>query len=321
MHIFYKLRLIAVVLVIICIVAFGGIGVSPASDSTIIKKSDIQNKLLFLRNDDIWAYNVENKSEKRLTNYGDIRNYTVSADATKIAYIRSLIKLYVYDTESGVENLIAELTTDASQPSFSPLGDKIALISHSKEQMDVRLSYFFKPVRERVRHVIIVDIKSNKIDDVTQDVPFPHSQVKWSPDGRWLSFASFRFGFFDKLYPFSDKKWGVYLMDLSNSKHKTIEIGGGMGSVWLSSYQVVVSDGVASNVLSVYDIKTKTLKPSTMIQTGFSPALFTLGGMSNEIVYYETAEGPDDGLIRSHNIKTNKTEDVVLDAAVPLYVK
>jgi hypothetical protein len=116
-------------------------------------------------------------------------------------------------------------------------------------------------------------------------VAFPHSQVKWSPDGKWLSFASFRFGFFDKLYPFSDKKWGVYLMDLSNSKHKTTEISRGMSSVWLSSDQVVVSDGVAANVLSIYDIKTKTLKPSTMIQAGFSPALFALGGVNNEIVY------------------------------------
>jgi hypothetical protein len=315
------LRLITVVLVSIVIVVFGVSGVSLASDATKIKKSDIQNKLLFLRNDDIWAYNVENKSEKRLTSSRDIRNYTVSADATKIAYIRALKKLYVYDTESGAETFIADVTTDASQPSFSPLGDKIALISHTKEEMDVRLSYFFKPVKERVRHIIIIDIKFKKIDDVTQDVPFPHSQVKWSPDGRWISFASFRFGFFDKLYPFSAKKWAVYLMDLSNSKHKTTEIGGGMSSVWISSDQVVISDGVAANVLSFYDIKTKTLKPSTMIQAGFSPALFTLGGMNNEIVYYETAEGPDSGLIRSHNIKTNKTEDVVMDAAVPLYVK
>jgi dipeptidyl aminopeptidase/acylaminoacyl peptidase len=318
----YKLPLNTIVLLAVFIVSLGVSGVSLASDSVVIKKLDIKNKLLFLRNGDVWAYNFENKSEKRLTYCRNIRNYAVSADATKIAYVRDLKKLFIYDTESGVEDFIAETTTDASQPSFSPLGDKIALIGYTKDKVESRFSYFMKPVKQHVRHILIVNVKTKNIEDVTQDIPFQHSQVSWSPDGRWLSFASYRFGVLDKLNLFSSKNWSVYLMDLGNSKHKTTEISGGMSSVWLNNYQVVVSEGVAANVLSAYDVKTKTIKPMTMFQAGFSSPIFSFDGMNNEVVYYETGLGTDDtGLIRSHNIKTNKIEDVVMIAGVPLYVR
>ena len=321
MRICYKLRLFIFVLVSIFIVDLGVFRVSVGGDSVKIKKPDISNKLLFLRNEDIWAYNPENKSEKRLTYAGNIRNYAVSADATRMAYIR-LKNLYVYNTESGVEEFIAAVSTDVSQPSFSPLGDKIALISHTKEEVEVRISYFSKPVKERVRHIFIADLKTKNFEDVTPDIPYGHSAVSWSPDGRWLSFASFRFGFIDLIDPSSHKGWSVYLMDLNSSKHKTSKICDGMISVWRTSDQVVVSDdGVGTSVLSIYDIKTKTLKPSTLIRAGFSPAKFTLGGINNEIIYYETADGSDNGLIRSHNAKTDKTDDVVMNARVPLYVK
>ena len=271
---------------------------------------------MFLRNDDIWAYNFENKTEKRLTYYGDIRNYAISADATKLAYVRALKKLLVYDTESGVEDLIAELVTDASQPSFSPSADKIALIGLTKEPVEFRFSYFQKPVMQRVRHILIVDVKTKNVEDVTRDIPFQHSQVCWSPNGRWLSFASYRFGILDKLNPFSSKSWSVYLMDLSDSSHKTIEISGGMNSAWLNKDQIIVLEGI-------YNVGTKTItdKPAATYPAGLSPLFY--GGVNNEVVYYEvTPADPDENaLIRSRNLQTNQTEDVVKNVNAPQYVK
>lgn len=308
------LRLIISAFTIIICVGIGSYSI--ARDAVKINKSDIKNKLMFLRNDDIWAYNFENKTEKRLTYYGDIRNYAISADATKLAYVRALKKLLVYDTESGVEDLIAELVTDASQPSFSPSADKIALIGLTKEPVEFRFSYFQKPVMQRVRHILIVDVKTKNVEDVTRDIPFQHSQVCWSPNGRWLSFASYRFGILDKLNPFSSKSWSVYLMDLSDSSHKTIEISGGMNSAWLNKDQIIVLEGI-------YNVGTKTItdKPAATYPAGLSPLFY--GGVNNEVVYYEvTPADPDENaLIRSRNLQTNQTEDVVKNVNAPQYVK
>jgi len=314
-----KLPFIIATVILVLTTAFGPTVVHASAP---VGSYNIRNKLLFLRNDDIWTFDIVQRTELQLTHSGNIRNYCVSADANKIAYVKGLKKLYVYDVASGSEQFITDTETDASQPSFSPLGDKVALISLIKEKVQVRFNYFTEPVQQRVRHIWIADLKTKSMMDVTPGVPFQHSEVRWSPDGRWLSFASFRIGMLEMLSLNAKSVWKVYLMDLNDPKHKTIEIGGGMSSVWLNSDQVVVSEGVAANVLSIYDVKTKTKKPATMFRAGFSAPTFSFGGLNNDVVYYEVILDADgDGMIRSHNIQSNKTDDIVKNASAPLFVK
>jgi WD40 repeat protein len=157
--------------------------------------------------------------------------------------------------------------------------------------------------------------------DVTLNIPYHHSDVKWSPDGRRLSFASYRVG----KDPFASKKWQVFVMELNNPSHKTTAVSDrGMSSVWLNNEKIVVSEGVATNTLSIYDIKTNIKKPFSAIRAGSSAPRFSLSGSHNEVIYYEeiaTPEGHSAALIRSYNTHSDKTEDVVKDAGVPWYVK
>lgn len=304
--------------------------------AAIVGSHDIKHKLLFLRNGDIWAFDIENQSEVQITKSKHITHYCVSFDASKIAYLKELKKLYVFDMATGAEEFITDIAVDASQPSFSPLADKIALISLSKKEFEVGskidtttlsnelkayASEMTKPRKEKVRHVWIVDIKTKSLVDVTSDVPYQHSQLKWSPDGSRLSFASYRVG----KDAYAGNKWQVYVMELNNPNHKTTVVSdSGMSSAWINNEEIVVSEGVATNTLSIYNIKTKIKKPFAAIRTGSSTPRFTLGGSQNEVIYYEefaTPEGHRDALIRSYNTHSDKAEDVVKDAVVPWYVK
>jgi hypothetical protein len=91
---------------------------------------------------------------------------------------------------AGAEEFIADIAVDVSQPSFSPLADKIALISLSKKEFEVSFKIdtttlskelqayareITKPRKEKVRHVWIVDIKTKSMVDITSDVPYQHS--------------------------------------------------------------------------------------------------------------------------------------------------
>src|SRR6185369_8640125 len=237
-------------------------------------------------------------------------------------YFKNNKKLYLYNMKTGTEEFITEAATDATQPSLSPSCDKIAFVALTKDKLQVKMSNFVKPVKKTVRHVWIADVKSKKVVDVTKDLPFPHSQVNWSPDGRWLSFASYRWEPRDLSDPSFNMKWKVYLMDLISPNYKTLEIGGGRSSVWLNNDQVVLADGVAANVLTIYDVKTKSKKPASLFKAGFSTPIFSLGGENNEVIYYEVMlDDEDNGGIRSYNIKSNKTEDIVKGASVPRYIK
>jgi Tol biopolymer transport system component len=304
-----------------------------ANHAALADQHNIKNNLLFLRHGDIWAFDVEKKTEHQLTFNKQITNYCASADARKLAYVKELKKLYVYDLATGIEEFIAEVATDASQPSFSPLADKIALISPSKKEFEVgfkidtttlskelkaQVSNLTKPRKEKVRHAWIVDITTKSMVDITPDVPYQHSHVSWSPDGRRLSFASCRVG----KDVFAGNKWRVYVMELSNPKHDATAVNdSGMSSVWLNNEEIVVSEGIATNTLSIYDIKTKIKKPYSAIRAGSSAPRFSLGGSHNEIIYYEESNPGGDNLIRSHNMLFDKTEDIVQNAGDPHYVK
>jgi hypothetical protein len=114
-------------------------------------------------------------------------------------------------------------------------------------------------------------------------------------------------------------------MELNNPSHKTTAISdSGKSSVWFNNEEIIVSEGVATNTLSIYDLKTKIKKPFAAIRAGSSTPRFTIGGSQNEVIYYEefaTPEGHSDALIRSYNTHSDKAEDVVKDAGAPWYVK
>lgn len=316
-------KLLLIVAVILVELISGNIVVASSKSETIQGNTlDLKNKLLFLRYRDIWAHDFEKQTDIQLTHSKSITNYAVSSEASKIAYFKNNKTLYLFDIKTGAEEFIAEAATDSSQPSISPNGDKITFVAFSKNKILVKMSNYTKGVKKAVRHIWIVDVKTKNVVDVTKNLPFSHSQVNWSPDGRWLSFASFRWIPQDLSNPYHIKNWKVYLMDLKTPEYKTQEIGGGSSSLWLNNNQVIVSDGVAANVLTIYDVNTKSKTPTTMFKAGFSAPVFSFGGINNEMVYYEAILNSDgDGLIRSYNTQSQKTKDVVPDASVPRYIK
>ncbi len=322
MRIFLNLVLVSSVIIFKIIAGNNIVAAEPIHNSAQISSQNLKNNLLFLRGRDIWAYNIEKHTKIQLTDTRNITNYTASSDASIIAYFKNNKKLYLYNIKTGTEEFITEASTDATHPSLSPSCDKIAFVALTKDKLQVKMSNFVKPVKKTVRHVWIVDVKSKKVVDVTKDLPFPHSHVNWSPDGRWLSFASYRWEPRDLSDPSFNMKWKVYLMDLNSPNHKTQEIGGGSSSVWLNNNQVVLSDGVAANVLTIYDVKTRSKKPASLFKAGLSTPIFSLGGENNEVIYYEVMlDDEDNGGIRSYNIKTNITEDIVNGASAPRYIK
>jgi len=287
------------------IILFGAILICYAvgtENPTDIRTSKIalQNKLLYLKNGDIWYMDISKRIPEKLTAKEDITNYCVSYDLTKMIYVRNFKKMYEQDITTGRGKYLTDLETDMSNPSLSPANDKVVYISYSLKEFFT--SPYNKAYHERVRHLWLIDLKSLQKIDLTEESPKQYSAPRWSPDGLRISFAS--------------SAWDVYIKKMSSFKNDSMKIGVGYYSEWLGNNILAVGGSSSVNLYSLDRMeKTGELK----MQPAFDPAKFSLA-VSNNLYYEDQTENANLD-ISYVNTATGQKGKVVEDARNPTFIK
>jgi dipeptidyl aminopeptidase/acylaminoacyl peptidase len=263
-------------------------------------KISLQKKLLYLKNGDIWYMDISSRIPEKVTSKQNITNYCVSNDLTKIIYVKNFKKLYELDLTTWKDKYLTDLETDMSNPSISPANDKVVYVSHSLKEFYT--SSFNKAYKETVRHLWLLDLKSLKKGDLTEDSPKQYSAPQWSPDGRRISFAS--------------SAWNVYIRNMTSSDNDLIKVGDGYYSEWVDDKTLAVGSSKSVNFYNTEKIeKTSEIK----IQPAFSPAKFSLG-IANDLYYEDQTENVNLDIIYINTV-TGQKGKVAEDARNPIYVK
>jgi len=268
--------------------------------STVSKKETfLKNKLLYIKTGNIWLFDPATKQNIQFIQANDVVNFSVSSDYNKIAAIKNN-KLYIINAKTNEEVFLMEVETDMSNPTISPTNDKVIYISESEKE-------FNKPqaATRKVRHIWIVDLNTKAKVDLTKDSPYHHTAVQWSPDGRWVSFASSR-----------GNGWRVYLMNMIDKKQSVKEIESGIFSSWLDNKTLAIGN---SHSIKIYDVRSLKQFREIKMQPGFSPAKFAFAG-DNNLYYEDMTENPD--LDISHlDLVSGKKSRVIEDGRSPMFAK
>jgi dipeptidyl aminopeptidase/acylaminoacyl peptidase len=260
----------------------------------------LKNKLLYLKGGDIWIADLSKRSHKRLTDKKDVTNYSISYDLTRLVFVRNFNKLYEIDLTKEKEKYISDLKIDMSNPSISPANDKIVYVSKSLKDFSPYPSN--KAYKEKVRHIWIIDLKSMKKIDLTEESSNQYSAPKWSPDGRRISFTS--------------GSWDVYVKNMTEPGENVMKVGAGYYSEWINQKTLAVG---GPEIISVYNIEEMKKISEIKIQPAFHPAKFSFG-TSNRIYYEDQTENPDIDIscVDATSVQERK---VIVDARSPIFVK
>ncbi|MFB3851179.1 MAG: hypothetical protein ACE14Q_04545 [Acidobacteriota bacterium] len=135
-------------------------------------------------NPDIWTIDVDGKNLTRLTfSYGIDTAPCFSPDGSKIAFTSDRSgspQIYIMDRDgANVKRLSPEGSKRCDQPAWSPRGDKIA----------------YTTVVDGRFNIAVIDLSTNEVQILTKGQG-DNESAAWSPDGRYLTFASNRLGSF-----------------------------------------------------------------------------------------------------------------------------
>lgn len=254
----------------------------------------------FVRNNNIWLFDLKSNQEHQITNDKKITSYCVSFDGRLLAYFADAEIIYLYDLVANKETFMAQIKTDLTNPSFSPKGDRIALIGYSAA----------------TRHVWLLDIKTKKLTDLTPDSEYHHMFATWSPDGKWISYTSFVNPWWTF---FKDTDWEVYILDVFDSNHASYKIGKGTQSQWTDKNTVIVA---RDKLLGVYNVQSKSLLKEYWIDDSNGFGYFTIGKPGETLFYasYNGGEG-EKSKVKVFDLKSRRKSEIIFDAENPAYVK
>lgn len=251
----------------------------------------------FIRNDNIWIFDLKTSQERQIIHDKKITSYCVSSDSRLLAYFVEAEKLYLYDLKDQKETFLANIKSDLTNPAFSPKADQIVLIGYA----------------DWTRHVWLLDVKTKKLTDLTAESPYHHIHANWSPDGKWISFAAF-------INPwwtfFVDTDWEVYVLDALIKNPAPKKIGKGSQSQWADKNTLVIA---REKSISVYNMQPRTL--SKEYKTDGHVGNFTIGN-TREIIFHTLYPGGE-GVkkIARYDLTSQKRLELIINAENPTYVK
>jgi len=273
--------------------------VHSSDNDNVVGSFAANNKLLYLKKNDIWSLDQLNNNETvRVTTKKTVSSFSLSYDKTKLIIV-SKNKLYIQDIKSNVRKLISNIKTDVTPPVISSNNQKIAYISMSNEEYNVS-----PHVKRKVRHIWIHDLSTRISTDITANSPYEHTSLKWSPDGTKLSFSTFR-----------DKTWKVYIIDFTSGEEKVIAKGS--ISEWIDNNTLVVLNANNDIIIEFFDIaKNKKIK-EVMFKARINPGQLTFAPPNT--FYSEDFSDNPDGDIKLLNINTLETKTILKDAGYPAF--
>jgi len=118
-------------------------------------------------------------------------------------------------------------------------------------------SSYNKALKETVRHIWLLDLKTHNKIDLTEDSPTQHSAPSWCPDGTKISFAK--------------GIWDVYLRDMTGP-NRIIKVGPGYYSEWLDEKTIAVGNFES---VTLYNLETMDKKSKLR----FNPASIPLNSV------------------------------------------
>lgn len=262
-----------------------------------ITEKQINNKIYYIKNSNIWEYDPVTTNNKQVTNKANISKYSFSNDGSIFTYV-SNSRLYVYNLISKKEIFVDKVGSDKSSPIYNTFNNKLYYINTSQKAFAIT-----KYLTSSVRHLWAFDLKTGKKIDITKEFNYEISSINISPDGKYVSFASTK-----------DKAWNVYIMQVD--KGTTTKIAEGMKSVWLDTNVIAIG---TFDRINLYNITTLKLLNSIAIDARFYPSAFCFNNDGN-IYYEESSDGPDID-ISFLDLKNGKVTKIVHEGRSPQCVK
>lgn len=270
-----------------------------------LQQGELKNKLLYLKDGNIWYQDPNQEIGQQLTTEGGISLFSISQDSSLILIAKGR-KLYFWDLIEGKLKYLNTATLDVTTPSISPAKDKIAYISKSKKEFQV--SPYLK---RQTRHIWLLDLKSMKSKDITAEENAEFSNVQWSPDGNYLSFHSYR-----------DKAWKYYILKSGEPVSKAKEISEGLRLIWLNNKSVMVSlddKHMVNTIFKWIDIDTGTVYKTYRGKPPYACRKFDFLPPSS-IVCEDSTETPGFD-ITILNTETGIKKLITTDASLPVIAK
>jgi len=158
-----------------------GAGASGINEAKVLYLSEDENKVTQL-----FTTDVKNKTPRKITQTSNgVIDYALSPDASRVLYILQTDDLenqiWLVDLSSGEDKKLSDCT-DAicSGPVWSPDGNSIVF-----ENMSLSASN-----ATGLATLWSMDVRSGEAKPVFQESQLPGANPRWSPDGKWLSYAT-----------------------------------------------------------------------------------------------------------------------------------
>lgn len=189
------------------------------------------------------------------------------------------------------------------------------MIGLTASPMKKKIHFLSNTYGQLVTHVWLLDIKSKKLTDLTSDSPYRHLFANWSPDGKWISYATFVDPWWTM---FKNTEWEVYIMDFNNKSDLSHKIGKGSQSQWIDTSRLAVFD---ERLFKVYDLQAKRVVRELKVDDPCSSD-FAIG-KTIDTLFYKSMCGHEGERkkIKILDLKSRVQRELIFDAENPTYIR
>jgi TolB protein len=157
-----------------------------------------EERIVFVRNGNIWIAKIDGTGQKQLTFSGQDRDPVISRDGKSVAYASGNDEhtgfghIYTVPSVGGTpKKLELKGVSGSAHPYFSPWGDALVFVGMSDVTVKKREGY---DMTHATMSIIIVDLKTGKTKKIARtrnvllDVGYIYSSPSFSPDGKLVAF-------------------------------------------------------------------------------------------------------------------------------------
>ncbi|HEU0162801.1 MAG TPA: Tol-Pal system beta propeller repeat protein TolB [Rhizomicrobium sp.] len=201
-----------------------------------------------------------------------------------MSYIGSKPRVYLFDIETGKQEVLGNFPNMTFSPRFSPDGNKVALSLETNGNSDI----------------YVMDLRTRSLQRLTSD-PGIDTAPSFSPDGRQIAFESDRGG-----------SQQIYVMNADGSGQRRISFGAGRNGtpVWSPRGDLIAFTKQASGRFNVGVMRTDG-SGERLISTGWQDEGPTWAPNGRVLMYTRTLQGGRGGQIWSVDV-TGRNERRVL---------